>query len=87
MKGGAHFSPFAALSFPSSKKVHIYCWVDRNFQSLDGDVQPRTHDLPTTFCTITKPLLITCIQIIVTIDLVEHISNVTFFNTYPLNVF
>ena len=29
MKGGAHPSPFAALSFPDSKKVPIYCWVDR----------------------------------------------------------
>ena len=29
MKGGAHPSPFAALSFPNSKKVPIFCWVDR----------------------------------------------------------
>ena len=29
MKGGAHPSPFAALSFPNSKKVTIYCRVDR----------------------------------------------------------
>ena len=29
MKGGAHPSPFAALSFPNSKKVPIYWWVDR----------------------------------------------------------
>ena len=29
MKGGAYLSPFAALSFPNSKKVPIYCWVDR----------------------------------------------------------
>ena len=29
MKGGAHPSPPAALSFPTSKKVPIYCWVDR----------------------------------------------------------
>ena len=28
-KGGAHPSPFAALSFPNSKKVPIFCWVDR----------------------------------------------------------
>ena len=26
MKGGAHPSPFAALSFPDSKKVPNYCW-------------------------------------------------------------
>ena len=31
MKGGAHPSPFAALSFPNLKKVPIYCWVDREF--------------------------------------------------------
>ena len=31
MAGGAHPSPFAALSFPNSKKVPIYCWVDREF--------------------------------------------------------
>ena len=30
MKGGAHPSPFVALSFPDSKKVPIYCWVDRH---------------------------------------------------------
>ena len=29
MKGGAHPSPFAALAFPNSKKVPIFCWVDR----------------------------------------------------------
>ena len=29
MKGGAHPSPFTALAFPDSKKVPIYCWVDR----------------------------------------------------------
>ena len=29
MKGGAHPSPFAAFSFPNSKKVPIYCWVGR----------------------------------------------------------
>ena len=33
MKGGAHPSPFAALSFPNSKKVPIFCWVDREFSS------------------------------------------------------
>ena len=33
MKGGAHPSPFTALSFPNSKKVPIYCWVDREFSS------------------------------------------------------
>ena len=33
MKGGAHSSPFAALSFPNSKNVPIFCWVDRQFSS------------------------------------------------------
>ena len=33
MSGGAHPSPFAALSFTNSKKVPIYCWVDREFSS------------------------------------------------------
>ena len=28
MKGEAHLSPFAALSFPDLKKVPIYCLVD-----------------------------------------------------------
>ena len=27
MKGVAHPFPFAALSFPDSKKVPIYCWI------------------------------------------------------------
>ena len=43
MKGGAHPSPFAALSFPNSKKVPIFCWVDRVFQSPHGAAEPRTH--------------------------------------------
>ena len=30
MKGRV-FSPFAALAFPNSKKVSMYCWVDREF--------------------------------------------------------
>ena len=47
MKGGAHPSPFAALSFANSKKVPIYCWFDRErvFQSSHGEAQPRTHTL------------------------------------------
>ena len=28
-KGGAHPAPFAASFFPDSKKLPIYCWVDR----------------------------------------------------------
>ena len=45
MKGGAHPTPFAALSFLNSKKVPIYCWVDRVFQSSHGKGQPQTHAL------------------------------------------
>ena len=57
MKGGAGPSAFVAVSFPNSKKVPIYFWVAReSFQSSDGEAQPRIYDLPTTFCTITKPL-------------------------------
>ena len=33
MKGGAYPSPFAALSFPNSKKIPIDSWVDRDFSS------------------------------------------------------
>ena len=29
MKGGAHSSLLAVLFFPNSKKIPIYCWVDR----------------------------------------------------------
>ena len=29
MKGGAHPSLFAALAFPNSKKVPIYCWIEK----------------------------------------------------------
>ena len=37
MEGGAHPTHFAALSFHDSKKVPIYCWVDReSLESLDG---------------------------------------------------
>ena len=43
MKGGAHPSPFAALSFPNSKKVPIYCWVDKVFQSSHDEAEPPTH--------------------------------------------
>ena len=33
MKGGVNTSYFAALSFPDSKKVPIYCLVDRESSS------------------------------------------------------
>ena len=57
MKGGAHLSPFAALSFSVSKKAPTYCWVDRVFQLLDGEVQPQTRGRPATSYTISKTLL------------------------------
>ena len=37
MKGRAHLSPFPDLSFPDSKEVPIYCYVDGVFQALDGE--------------------------------------------------
>ena len=44
MKGGAHPSPFAALSFPNSKKVPIYCWVDReSFPAAAQRSRASTH--------------------------------------------
>ena len=36
MKSGSHLFPFAALSFPDSKKVLINCWVDRENCSFVG---------------------------------------------------
>ena len=39
-------SPFAALTFPSSKdsRVPIYCWVNREFSAhlIEGDSDPET---------------------------------------------
>ena len=45
MKDGAHPSPFAALSFPNSKKVYPFSagLTERVFQSPHGEVEPRTH--------------------------------------------
>ena len=37
--GGAHLSPFTALSFADLKKVPIYCWVDGTFQSPNDKTQ------------------------------------------------
>ena len=36
VEGRSHLSPFAAVSFPDPRKVPIYCWVYRVFQSSDG---------------------------------------------------
>ena len=43
LKGGVHAAPFAALSYPNSKQVPIYCWADGEtvFQSSD-EAQFRT---------------------------------------------
>ena len=58
MKGGAHPSTFAALSFPDSNKIHMYPFTagltERVFQSSHGEAQPRNHDVRATFCTITE---------------------------------
>ena len=56
MEGGVNPSPFAALSFPDSKKVPNYCWVNSVFHSSDSaDTRARSHDLLTTLCAITGP--------------------------------
>ena len=54
MKGGAHPSPFAALSFPDLKQVLINCWVDSEFFS--NRVTKPGLDLPSTFCSIIERL-------------------------------
>ena len=57
MKGRAHPSPFPALSFPNSKKVLIYCWVDRESFPVVAWRSPVSNSRFTaTFCTITEPL-------------------------------
>ena len=44
MKGEAHHSPFAALSFPNLEKVPISDGLtERVFQSPHGEAEPRTH--------------------------------------------
>ena len=40
MKGKAHSSPFAALSFPNLKKVSVYCLIDRESFSRRHMVKP-----------------------------------------------
>ena len=46
MKGGAHPSPFAALSFPNSEKVPIYCWVDRDSFAVAAWRSPASNSQP-----------------------------------------
>ena len=56
----AHPSPFAALAFPNSKKVPIYCWLtERVFQLPHGEAQPRTHNLYGDFLHRNQAALIT----------------------------
>ena len=46
MKGRAHLSPFTSLSFSESKKLPIYCWVDKESLPVIGWRSPA---LNTTF--------------------------------------
>ena len=46
---------FQCLILLYLKKVPMYCWGDRVFQSSHGKAQPRIHNLTATFCTIFKP--------------------------------
>ena len=46
MKGGAHPSPFAALAFPSSKKVPIHCWLDRESFPVVAWQSPASNSQP-----------------------------------------
>ena len=44
MKGGAHPSPFAALSFPNSKRYPFTAGLtERVFQSPNGEAEPRIY--------------------------------------------
>ena len=53
MQGKAHPSPFAALSFPNSKKVPIYCWVGReSFPVVAGQSPASYSRFTATICTI-----------------------------------
>ena len=55
MKGGAHPSPFAALSFPNSKKVPIYCSVDRESFPVAAWPRRASNSRDTaTFCAIRR---------------------------------
>ena len=46
MKGKAHSSPFAALSFLVRKKVPIYCWVDKEKFPVVGWRSPGSISRP-----------------------------------------
>ena len=52
MKGGAHPSTFAALSFPESKKGTAgLTYFSRR---RDGETESRSHELPVTLWSITE---------------------------------
>ena len=53
--GGTPPSPFAALSFPNSKKTPFTAGLTQTvFQSSHSEAHPRTHNPTATFCTITS---------------------------------
>ena len=55
MKSRAHSFPFVALSFPNSKKVPIYCWVDRESFPVAAWRSRALNSCDTaTFCTIAE---------------------------------
>ena len=57
MKGRAHPSPFAALSFSNSKKVPIFCWVNReSFPVATWRSRASNSHNTVTFCAIAKLL-------------------------------
>ena len=57
MKGGAHLSPLATLSFPDLTEVNIYCSTDRVFMSPKIEIVLWSHDLSATqFCAVTESL-------------------------------
>ena len=59
MKGGAHPSPFAALSSLIRKRVFIYCWVDRESFPVAAWRSRNSNSRDTaTFCAIAGSLVI-----------------------------
>ena len=57
INGGAHPSPFAALSFLDSKKIPIYRWVDKEIFPVDACRSQASSSRPYgDFCIITEPL-------------------------------
>ena len=51
-----HHIPLLSLPYPSqTRKRYLFshCWVDRVFQSWDGEARVLSHDPPAIFCTTT----------------------------------